>query len=253
MGKHLTRSVVAGFLTAASPIACSPADAGPLNPGIDASAVDTGWSLAMPVANGPVCPVGLALDDAGCPSSLPASGSCCSQQGLVCDYLEMDGGPGYGTTHTYARCSQPHSSPDGAVGTWWSTGTAVDRDWCGATTDAGQLLDPGDAGACAERPLVPCDLVATQTPQEALNWMLSELAGACGFSPCTLALQVDFVDGCATDVTFEPTVFAVGDGGLAVGDELAQCLSAGLTPSRWACAGGLSCAVVPINPACNMR
>jgi hypothetical protein len=244
MARLVARGALAAALTTtAASIGCSAADPGPhplggtLAPNIDASVgVDSGRSSASPEVNtSDLCPVGLAPEDAGCPASLPVSGTCCTPLGILCDYPGTDGGDSLPVAHPYAECA-PLVTPTGSVPVW-STGRVVERNACGAATDAGQSLDPGDAGTpCAERPTVPCNPVSPHTQQDALNAELESLVQSCGAPPCLGSVQVDFEEGCATDIR-------VSLAGPPAPSSFTQCLSEALASSHHACADGLSCAM----------
>jgi hypothetical protein len=244
MRKLVARGAVAAALTMTALFtACSAADEGPppfpanLAPNVDASlGVDSGRSAASPmVSTGDLCPVGLTPEDAGCPASLPLSGTCCTALGALCDYPGTDGGDFLPVAHPYAECV-PLTTPSGAVAVW-SAGQAVERNGCLGGADGGLSLDPVDAGTpCAERPVSPCTPVSPHTQQDALNTELEDLARACGLPPCLGAVEVDFEDGCATDVRF-------ADGTPSMPDSFTQCLAAALASTRRACAEGLSCAM----------
>jgi hypothetical protein len=171
-----------------------------------------------------------------CPTALPAAGSCCSAPGLTCLY--PNGDP-YATPA--AVCIDDSSHPP-----FWQETLRVDRNRCtpGDASGAGPVgVDAGtfgvDAGAaCEARPEAPCQSYGFDTPQVLLDGDLQRLVSECGGLPDESTVQVDFADGCATAILAEVS------GPPSHGEAIAACLAPKLAATRFACAVGLSCAIV---------
>jgi hypothetical protein len=181
---------------------------------------DSGFDAPTPLAcpNGDV-PTLLDASD-GCPSEIPAPGSCCSRVGTSCTYSLDGSGP------RMLCVSDPQHAPF-----WQENASSVGPLPLCPLADAGGVVLGADAAACGSRPAVAC--ASQGDPQNALDQQVASLVSACGGSAGEIEVEVEFLDGCAT----QAVIGAPGP------EPDRSCIERTLDSQRWLCAVGLQCGV----------